>query len=252
MKTKGVEIIARCLVGKFLTTRGVNIEGLRSVIHQVWRTVLGVRVESLGENVFMFKFTLEADKRIVLAGEPCYFNKALIVLTEPEGIGNITKQAFTHVSFWVQILNIPIMAMNIEANSKLGIIIVSVEEVETNEDGECIGEITRVQIRVDDTKPLKKIIFLESEGEEKVPMRVIYERLPNFCFYFGIIDHQFRECVKYKTHKQENFAFGPWMKPVTVFERLNHNKSKDRWNKSNNTRMKKNGQQNDMRNQNQS
>ena len=201
IKTKGAEIIAGCLVGKFLTTRGVNIEGLRSMIHQVWRTVLGVRVESLGENVFMFKFTLEADKRIVLAGEPCYFNKALIVLTELEGIGNITKQAFTHVSFWVQILNIPIMAMNIEAISKLGIIIGSVEEVETNEDGECIGEIARVQIKVDDTKPLKKIIFLESEGEEKVPMRVTYERLPDFCFYYGIIGHQFKECVKYKTHK---------------------------------------------------
>ncbi|KAH9670323.1 CCHC-type domain-containing protein [Citrus sinensis] len=182
MKTKGAEIIVGCLVGKILTTRGVNIEGLRSMIHQVWRTVRGVRVESLGENVFMFKFALEVDKRRVLAGGPWHFNKALIVLTEPEGIGNITKQAFTHVFFWVQILNIPIMAMNTEAISRLGDIIGSVEEVETNEDGECIGEIARVRIRVDVAKPLKKIIFLESEGEEKVPMPVTYERLPDFCF----------------------------------------------------------------------
>ena len=101
MMTKGAEIIAGCLVGKILTTRGVNIEGLRSMIHQVWRTVRGVRVESLGENVFMFKFALEADKRRVLADRAWHLNKALIVLTEPEGIGNITKQAFTHVFFWV-------------------------------------------------------------------------------------------------------------------------------------------------------
>ena len=33
MKTKGAEIITGCLVGKILTTREVNIEGLRSVIH---------------------------------------------------------------------------------------------------------------------------------------------------------------------------------------------------------------------------
>ena len=74
------------------------------------------------------------------------------------------------------------MAMNIEAISRLGAIIGSVEEVETNKDGECIGEIARVGIRVDVTKPLKKIIFLESEGEEKVPMPVTYERLLDFCF----------------------------------------------------------------------
>lgn len=143
------------------------------------------------------------------------------------------------------------MAMNTKAISRLGAIIGGVEEVETNEDGECIGEIARVRIRVDVTKPLKKIIFLESEGEEKVPMPVTYERLPDFCFCCGIIDHQFRECVKYKTQKQENFAFGPWMKAVTVSECLNHNKSKDRWNRSNNTRMEENGQQDDLRNQNQ-
>ena len=58
-----------------------------------------MRVESLGENVFMFKFPLEADKRRVLASGPWHFNKALIVLIEPEGIGNIIKQAFAHISF---------------------------------------------------------------------------------------------------------------------------------------------------------
>ena len=194
--------------------------------------------------MFMFKFALEADKRRVLADRPWHLNKALIVLTEPEGIGNITKQAFTHISFWVQILNIPIMAMNTKAISRPGAIIGSVEEVETNEDGECIGEIARVRIRVDVTKPLKKIIFLESEREENVPMPVTYERLPNFCFCCGIIGHQFRECVKYKTQKQENFAFGPRMKAVKVSERLNHDKSKDRWNRSNNTRIEENGQRN--------
>lgn len=44
MKTKGAEIAAGCLVGKILTTRGVNIEGLRSAMHQVWRTLRGVRM----------------------------------------------------------------------------------------------------------------------------------------------------------------------------------------------------------------
>ena len=140
MKAKGAKIAAGCLVGKILTTRGVNIEGFRAAMHQVWRTICGVRIESLGENIFLFKFALEADKRRVLIGGPWHFNKALIVLIEPVGIGNITKQAFTHVSFWVQIINVPIMAMNTDTISRLGAIIGTVKEVETNKNGECIGE----------------------------------------------------------------------------------------------------------------
>ena len=140
MKTKGDEIAAGCLVGKILTIRGVSIEGLIAAMHQVRRTIRGVRIENLGENVFLFKFALEADKRRVLTGGPWHFNRALLVLIEPTGIGNITKQAFTHVSFLVQILNVPIMAMNSDAISRLGAIIGTIEEVETGENGDCIGE----------------------------------------------------------------------------------------------------------------
>ena len=103
----------------------------------------------------------------MLAGEPWHFNKALIVLIEPVRIGNITKQGFTHASFWVQIINIPIMAMNTDTISRLEAIIGSVKEVETNEDGELIGEIARVRIRVDVTKPLKNIIFSGIRGGRK-------------------------------------------------------------------------------------
>ncbi|KAK9229592.1 hypothetical protein WN944_022555 [Citrus x changshan-huyou] len=75
------------------------------------------------------------------------------------------------------------MAMNTDAISRLEAIIGSAKEVETNEDGELIGEIARV---------------------------------------------------------------------VTMFECLNHNKPKDRWNRSNTTRMEETGQQEDQENQNQS
>lgn len=99
MKAKGVETVRGCLVGKILTTTGVDIKGLKATMHQVWRTINGVRIESLGENVVLFKFALEADKRRVLTRGPWHFNKALLVLIELVGIENITKQAFTHVSF---------------------------------------------------------------------------------------------------------------------------------------------------------
>ena len=62
-----------------------------------------VKIENLGDKIFMFKFALEVDKRRVLVGCPWHFDRALIVLIEPKGIGNITAKAFTHTSFWVHL-----------------------------------------------------------------------------------------------------------------------------------------------------
>ena len=91
-------------------------------------------------------------------------------MSEPFGIGDITQQAFTHASFYVQILNVPIMSMDKETLVELGEAIGTVEEVTTDEAGECVGNIARLRINVDITKPLKKIIVLR---EEMIRKRVI-------------------------------------------------------------------------------
>lgn len=66
---------------------------------------------------------------------------------------------------------------------ELGQVIGKVEEVETDVVGDCFSEFLRLKISIDITKPLKKLFELEQEGEEEdIPMKVMYERLPDFCF----------------------------------------------------------------------
>lgn len=84
------------------------------------------------------------------------------MMTEPTSIGDINEQSFTHASFLVQIHNVPIMFMHKGAVQKLGV--GEVEEVETDEDGECIEIFARLRISVDITQLLKNILFIESEG----------------------------------------------------------------------------------------
>lgn len=74
---------------------------MRAAMQQIWRTGWEVKIESLGDNVFMFKFGLNEDKRRILAGGPWHFDRALIVLTKPIRIGDIKKQNFNYVFFWV-------------------------------------------------------------------------------------------------------------------------------------------------------
>lgn len=49
----------------------------------------------------MFKFGSENDKRSIIMGGPWHFDRALIALMEPVGIGDVKKQKFSYVSFWV-------------------------------------------------------------------------------------------------------------------------------------------------------
>ena len=115
-------------------------------MQQVWRTLRQVKIEKLGDNVFMFKFGSKVDKRGIMVGGPWHFDRALIVLTEPAGIRDIKKQDFSHVSFWVQIHDVPIMCMSKEMVAELGKVIGKVEEVETDAAGEClISEIENIR-----------------------------------------------------------------------------------------------------------
>lgn len=96
-----------------------------------------------------------------MVGDPSHFDRALSVLTEPVGIGDVKKQDFRHVSCWVQIHDVPITCMSKEMAKELGVVIGRLEEVETDVVGECFGQFLRSRISVDFSKPLKKITELE-------------------------------------------------------------------------------------------
>ena len=78
-------------MGKILLNRDVNKDGLRYAMQQAWKTTKEIKVESLGDNIFVFKFVVEQDKKRVLTEGPWHFDKALIVLVEPVGMGSIKR-----------------------------------------------------------------------------------------------------------------------------------------------------------------
>ena len=121
-----------------------------------------------------------------------------MILAELIGVGDTKKQAFTHTSFWVQIHNMPLMCMDKESVQEIWGKIGKVEEVETDEPGECIGSYARIKVMVDVTKLLTKRLLLKLEEGEQLSMRVAYERLPEFYFCCGKIGNQYKECIDYK------------------------------------------------------
>ena len=62
-------------------------------------------------------------------------------------------------------------------------------------------------------------------------MVVLYERLLDFCFCYGILGHQYRECLKYRGQLKDKLPYGSWLKAKTVAERAKLNRDKGGWSK---------------------
>lgn len=66
------KIEAHYRVGKVLLTRTINKDGLKEAMQQAsrqaWRTVKEVKIESMEDNIFIFKFGFEEKKKTVFMG----------------------------------------------------------------------------------------------------------------------------------------------------------------------------------------
>lgn len=231
MKAKGEKLAAHCLVGKMLQSRSMSWEGLRAAMQQAWRTNKEIKVEGLGDNTFIFKLLLKSEKKRILYGGPWHFDRSLLVITKQRGMGDVKRQDFTHASFWVQIHNMPIMCMDREIIKEIGGRIGEVQEVEMDEIRECISPFARVQIMVNITQPLTKRLLLKSEEDRRISLRIAYEKLPEFCFCCGLIEHSFRECLDYKGQPKDELTYGVWMRAQSRAERARQSKENEWWNR---------------------
>lgn len=74
------------------------------------------------------------------------------------------------------------------------------------------------------------MVFLELEDEDEVELPVLYERLPEFCFCCGLIEHQFKECEAYKGQSKEKFLYGTYIKALSKAEKTKLNRGREIWN----------------------
>ncbi|KAL3498272.1 hypothetical protein ACH5RR_041004 [Cinchona calisaya] len=73
------------------------------------------------------------------------------------------------------------------------------------------GKHIKMLVEVDITKPLLRGFLVRSEGDQKwVNFR--YEKLPNFCFHYGIIGHSIETCTNRKSMGDSSkLQFGSWL-----------------------------------------
>ncbi|XP_075654881.1 uncharacterized protein LOC142625057 [Castanea sativa] len=143
------------LVGKFFTKRTLSIEVVARTLRPLWKTKHEFHIKDIGNHRILFTFEDDLDAERILLGAPWSFDKYLIALCRYETDQSIKQIQFDTAAFWVQIHDVPMRRMTIEAAEgicqSLGHVIYGSDEDET--DG---GEFMRVRIEVDIMKPLSR------------------------------------------------------------------------------------------------
>ena len=74
-----------CIIGRLLSSRGVNLDAMRNVFHKIWKLKGDLIIKEVDEKVYVFRFGSWVEKERVLIQQPWSFNKALLVMKEFDG-----------------------------------------------------------------------------------------------------------------------------------------------------------------------
>lgn len=146
---------------------------------------------------------------------PWSYEKQLILMQEFEGEMVPKEIKLQWVPFWVQMYNLPLKSMTREARYEIGLKLGKVLEVDVVEKGVQWGKFLRVRIRIDVTRKLIRGKKVSIEGGESRWIFFKYERLPNFCYWCGMLDHGEKDCLEKKGEEPgrgEQMQYGAWIK----------------------------------------
>ncbi|XP_023928142.1 uncharacterized protein LOC112039499 [Quercus suber] len=205
-----------CLVMKVLSSRSIMLDSLRKNLRMIWKLNKGVQISVLENEMFMVEFGDEKDKKKVLEMSPWSFEKQLVLLQKFKGEQAPKEIQLARSPFWVQIHNLPLKSRTGETGKAIGATLGEVLDVDVAESGVQWGTCLRVKVSIDVTKPLcrGKRVTIEDDKSRWVLFK--YERLPNFCYKCGLLNHDLKDCPENlgpaKMQDTQNFQYGLWLR----------------------------------------
>lgn len=187
--TSEVEDNSKTFVAKLFTKRRINIKALSRTLKSMWRFVQDFEVRDLTENTVLLLFMDEPDTQKILSQGPWPFNKYLIGLYKPKATKYVDDVSFDTTSFWIQIHNLPLSRMNRANAHAIGSTIGKVEQVDASLAGECHGRYLRVRVNIRIDQPLCRGRYVDVGDGEPHWISFQYERMPIFCYWCGLMNH---------------------------------------------------------------
>ncbi|KAM1324467.1 hypothetical protein ACFX2H_045312 [Malus domestica] len=174
------------LVGMALTQKPLNRWGIRNILNSVWKDLGEVGIKWVRENVF--------------------------IISVPDQ--SVAKKILAQVSWAVMKKNFVVKAWPPD---------LALEEVDmkTMEDPAKARGFLRVRVLVNSENPLVLGCWLKMEVNRETWVEFRYERLQDFCYHCGRIDHINTEC-SFAANMGGAEGYGDWIKAPPVREFVEH------------------------------
>ncbi|PWA67820.1 hypothetical protein CTI12_AA315780 [Artemisia annua] len=144
--------------------------------------------------MFLVKIDHVVDLRRVLEDGPRSFKSNLVVLKLIDNDEQPIEAEMMKVAFWIRLLNMPLSRRDEPSvryiASKLG----EVVEVDNAYFANRSKHI-RAKVMINITNPLCRYVTVLNLQNIKVRVHIQYERLPNFCYWCGLLGHTEKECL---------------------------------------------------------
>ena len=140
----------------------------------------------------------------------------MVLLQEFEGEKDPKDMVLKWSPLWVQIYNLPLKSRTRETGKAIGASLGQVMDVDVADTGVQWGRCLRVRVEIDVTRKLIRGRKINIEKEEARWVHFKYERLPNFCYRCGLLEHDQRECSESmgfdKGDEKGDLQYGAWMR----------------------------------------
>ncbi|KAM7473735.1 hypothetical protein LguiB_020978 [Lonicera macranthoides] len=204
------------IVGRFNTKRPINFRAMRSKMASVWSPFMKMWVKELGPNLFLFQFFDEADLERVKNDGPWTFDQHLFVFKQISVDTNPYEVTLTHVEFWVQVYDLAVGFMSEKVAKDIGNFIGEYCYADPSNFNGLWRTYMRIRVSINISKSLRRKMQIKKVGQEEAWVNFKYEKLPNFCFFCGVIGHAEKFCqVLFKfPDKTMPRLFGTWLRAI--------------------------------------
>lgn len=192
------------------TTRPFSHAALLRQMRNAWASAQGVTFNVKGPNLFLAQAHCLGDWRRIMDGGLWIFRNAPVVIQEYDGFTNFSEYKLNKIPVWARIKGLPDglttkkeLAEKVAAKVGEPPFTVVVNEGKINP-----TSTLRARVYLDVNIPLVRFVPITLKEWKKYP--VLYEKLPDFCFYCGLMGHTVEECGD-GVHDPRTCEWGDWL-----------------------------------------
>lgn len=179
------------LVGAALVNRPLNRWGVRNILHSAWKDLGQVDIKSVCDNLYIISVSDESVAKKILSQVPWGVMKNFFSVKRwPQELA-LEEIQLEMVPFWVQLRGIP-LGLSSEANVRQ--LVQGAGEFIELEDPSITCGFLHVRLLVNTLNPLVPGCWLSRGPNTETWVEFRYERLHDFCYLCGRIDHVNTEC----------------------------------------------------------